>query len=444
MASSLLGRKVLTFVKVFILCLIIIASVVVIFLQKSILPGSSSQRAQVISTELELCDPNNTPNGTPLFVTALSVVSTTQNSVTISWNGDLITNEDGFLVERAPVSSNSFQPVGRTAVDTTSFTDSALIPSTTYTYRVRAFNCVGFSAPLSTINATTLVGTNPPISPTVTIPATPTIIFAKGVSSSEVDIGWRDNSNNEDGFIIERSLDQSLWSEISRTASGQNTFADKNVSPGTDYYYRIRSFNTAGNSVSSTAKRATTKGTVVIDDTPPTVTIVSPARDATITKNSPPFNFQVDATDDKGIAKIDLYINGSPVLSKINENTRVGSYSIPIRLSINGIYKFSASVTDNKGHTTTVDPTITVVDSQIRNGTVYYIFLGTPGYYYDVMRSENLGFNWEKKATIQALPDGSIPYNEPVDNRTNVTFIFKIIPGTAPVAPTITNFSASP
>ncbi|MDQ7054057.1 MAG: fibronectin type III domain-containing protein [candidate division KSB1 bacterium] len=69
-------------------------------------------------------------------------------------------------------------------------------PNSTYTYRVRAFNADGNSGYSNEASATTQSQPNPP--------AAPSNLTATAVSTSQIDLSWTDNSNNEDGFKIER------------------------------------------------------------------------------------------------------------------------------------------------------------------------------------------------------------------------------------------------
>ena len=45
-------------------------------------------------------------------------------------------------------------------------------------------------------------------------PPRPTHLTATAVSSTSVDLSWRDNSSNELGFVVERSIDGSDWSGL--------------------------------------------------------------------------------------------------------------------------------------------------------------------------------------------------------------------------------------
>ena len=65
--------------------------------------------------------------------------------LTLSWN-DNSSNEGGFRIERRIGTSGNYQQLANVASNTTTYTDLNLAASTTYCYRVLAFNSVGNSA----------------------------------------------------------------------------------------------------------------------------------------------------------------------------------------------------------------------------------------------------------------------------------------------------------
>jgi fibronectin type 3 domain-containing protein len=110
-----------------------------------------------------------------------------------------------------------------------------------------------------------LISDDPP-PPTQTAPAAPTDLAAVAVSSSEVDIGWTDRSDNEDGFRVERSTDNVHWTPVVTLGPGKSSFADTGLNAGTHYYYRVFAVNSAGDSDPSNTADDTTKAS---DVTPP-------------------------------------------------------------------------------------------------------------------------------------------------------------------------------
>ena len=95
---------------------------------------------------------------------------------------------------------------------------------------------------------------------TPTPPAAPSGLSANAVSSSQINLSWSDNSNNEDQFRIERSTDGgSNWSLLTNTAADATSFQNTGLTASTTYHYRVRAENTAGNSSFSNTDNATTQ-----------------------------------------------------------------------------------------------------------------------------------------------------------------------------------------
>ena len=71
-------------------------------------------------------------------------------------------------------------------------------------------------------------------------------------SSTQVILSWKDNSTNETGFKIERSLDDGAipveWKEIAALSANTATYINTSLTAGTYYWYRVRAYNSAGNS----------------------------------------------------------------------------------------------------------------------------------------------------------------------------------------------------
>ncbi|WP_442794912.1 LamG-like jellyroll fold domain-containing protein [Pelobium manganitolerans] len=69
--------------------------------------------------------------------------------------------------------------------------------------------------------------------------------------ASEVVLTWKDNSNNETGFSIERSSDNINFTEIAQVATDIKTYTDGGLTPNSTYYYRIKALNATESSVYS-------------------------------------------------------------------------------------------------------------------------------------------------------------------------------------------------
>jgi hypothetical protein len=79
------------------------------------------------------------------------------------------------------------------------------------------------------------------------------------MSATRVDLLWTDQSDNETGFLIERSTDNfaTAPSATFTPAANDRTFSDTTVSATNTYYYRIKAVNAAGNSAASNVASAT-------------------------------------------------------------------------------------------------------------------------------------------------------------------------------------------
>ncbi len=82
-----------------------------------------------------------------------------------------------------------------------------------------------------------------------TIPSAPSNLNAAANGSSIINLNWVNNSNNEIGFKIERSLDTlSGYSLIQTLSINSTSYSDTGLIDGTKYFYRVYSYNYSGNS----------------------------------------------------------------------------------------------------------------------------------------------------------------------------------------------------
>jgi len=83
-----------------------------------------------------------------------------------------------------------------------------------------------------------------------TIPAVPSFLTATlQTTPLQVNLAWTDNSVNEIGFQIERRVDGGpLWTTNGLAGANSRTFSDTTIALGYLYEYRVRSYNSAGNS----------------------------------------------------------------------------------------------------------------------------------------------------------------------------------------------------
>ena len=79
--------------------------------------------------------------GAPTNLSAVAPVSTQAN---LSWS-DNSSNETGFSIERKTGAFGAYGEIYQPGANTANYSDNTVLPSTTYFYRVRAFNASGYS-----------------------------------------------------------------------------------------------------------------------------------------------------------------------------------------------------------------------------------------------------------------------------------------------------------
>lgn len=97
------------------------------------------------------------------------------------------------------------------------------------------------------VDTFTLRSTTPP-PPPPTKPAAPSLLFAKSATTNQIELAWRDNSNNESGFVIERAILGRPFGVVARLPGNTTSYTDKGLARKTIYVYRAYSYNAAGNS----------------------------------------------------------------------------------------------------------------------------------------------------------------------------------------------------
>jgi hypothetical protein len=98
-------------------------------------------------------------------------------------------------------------------------------------------------------------------------PVAPSGLGGIAISSSQIRLTWHDNSNNETGFKVERSINAAPFTEIARRGADITTFTNTGLTASTSYSYRVRAYNDYGNSPFSNA--------VVVKTTPTPLPILS-------------------------------------------------------------------------------------------------------------------------------------------------------------------------
>ncbi len=207
----------------------------------------------------ETDDDSSVPNA----VSGLSVESTSIDSIVLLW-ADNSDDEDGFIVEQSLMETEAFTEAADLSSNIETVVISGLSQDTEYFFRVYAYNANGDSSYSAVVSGTTLQELSTPNSPSE--------LMVTGESSSTVSLSWTDNSDNEDGFIIEMS-ETGLESSYSEAA---DTTADSVIITGleaeTEYFFRVYAYKSTDNSDYSNVISAETDTAGTINTSAPDTT----------------------------------------------------------------------------------------------------------------------------------------------------------------------------
>lgn len=175
--------------------------------------------------------------GSPAIPMDLTATATSANSVRLEWI-DNSGGDNNFLIERTRGKSGIFTQIATVPAGITDFTDTQVMESTVYTYRVSGYNDFDL---LPYSNASTV---KTPALP----PPAPSDLNARRLSDSAVLLAWTGNSKNISGYIVERrSQDEAEFSEIANIMLKIEKHINNTPSSIT-YNYRVRAYNSGGSS----------------------------------------------------------------------------------------------------------------------------------------------------------------------------------------------------
>ncbi len=185
---------------------------------------------------------DTTPPSAPTGLTA-TVASGSQVNLTWTASTDNV-GVTGYRIERCQGSGcSNFTQIATTTG--TSYSDTGLTASTSYTYRVRATDASSnLSAYSSLVSVSTPAGSGDTQPPTA-----PTNLAVLASSSSEVDLNWGAATDNVGvtAYLIERCSTTGCSNFAQLGSTPTSPFYDATVAPSTTYSYRARAQDGAGN-----------------------------------------------------------------------------------------------------------------------------------------------------------------------------------------------------
>ncbi|MCX6544633.1 MAG: fibronectin type III domain-containing protein [Acidobacteria bacterium] len=160
--------------------------------------------------------------------TGLGATAVSSSQINLAWT-DNSTNEVGFKIERCMgAGCTNFAQIATVGAGVAAYGDIGLAASTSYTYRVRAYNSDGDSAYSNTATATTSQSSG--------APAAPSSLQAVANGKGKIKLTWVDNSGDETSFVVER------LSPLKDVPVGSNvtSYTDSGLTTGTTYSYHVK------------------------------------------------------------------------------------------------------------------------------------------------------------------------------------------------------------
>src|SRR2546422_824320 len=204
------------------------------------------------ATQYAHADTGLVPPPTNLTATAVS-----SSEIDLSWTAPtgvgLVVS--GYEIERSTNGGLTWSVlVASTGSSATTYSDTGLAHTTTYTYRVHTVTAIGTSFPSDTASATTFA----------VAPSPPTGLAASASSSSQISLSWTAPTDNGGsaitGYKIEKSTDGgTTWSTlVANTGNTATTYSDTGLTHTTTYTYKVSAINSIGTSSASSVASATT------------------------------------------------------------------------------------------------------------------------------------------------------------------------------------------
>lgn len=235
------------------------------------------------------------PITVPVKPTGLVATVLNKNSISLTWT-DNSDNEASFVIQRS-LNGTVWIEVGTVNENITSYIDNGLSPSTSYQYRIVARNAFGNSLPSPKKTATTLPE----------VPVAPSDLIVEVMSQSVMQLSWTDNANNEDGYVVQISLNGSTWANIATISTpNANSHISTGLTSGTKYFYRVYAYNTGGNSEYITESATTL----------PSIPVAPSGLSATVSGLNITLNWLDNANNEDGY-KLERSLYGSKTFEEI-------------------------------------------------------------------------------------------------------------------------------
>jgi hypothetical protein len=192
------------------------------------------------------------------------------------------------------------------------------------------------------------------------MPDAPTDLVATGVSPTQINLAWKDKSEDETKFVVERSNNGGQsWTKIAdNVAANSESYQDKNIPECGEYSYRVFAVNNVGTSVPSNVATANT-----LDCPPGKFTLTAPVDNAavvnpanitfqwTAASEADTYDFVVERTAPDPAQLVDVTLNAGDVCNAETKTCALQLNAQVVEQMVNGDYSWEVTATNEKGTT---------------------------------------------------------------------------------------------
>jgi chitodextrinase len=178
----------------------------------------------------------------PTAPSGLTTTAASATQINLAWTASTDNvGVTGYKVERCSgAGCSNFAQIATTT--TTTFNDTGLTPSTSYTYRVRATDAAGNLSSFSASSTATS-------SADTTAPSAPTSLTATAASSTQINLSWTASTDDVavTGYKVESCSGTGCSNFVQIAAPTGTTFNNTGLTASTSYSYRVRATDAANN-----------------------------------------------------------------------------------------------------------------------------------------------------------------------------------------------------
>ena len=292
---------------------------------------------------------------------AVVAISNNPNQATLTWTASTETGGtiSNYLVERCQgVGCSSFSQIASTAG--TTFNDTGLTASTSYSYRVRAEDTTNTTGPYSNIAT---------FSTPAPIPSAPGNLTAAIISGTQINLAWvasAETGGTISSYLVERCQGANCTNFAQIGTSPTTTYSDTTASGG-NYSYRVRAMDAAGH----LSPYSNLASGVIADTTPPTAPTNLTATASSATQISLSWTASTDNVGVTGYLVERCQGSGCTTFAQIATPTST-TYN-DTGLTANTSYSYRVRATDAAGNLSTYSNVASATTQSTGSATITYI-----------------------------------------------------------------------